>query len=103
MNHILSLEGDLNSNFDDTVKNINAVYVAGCKAGIDITHKRAPKLVKKPSYTLLAEFDGTVFGMFESTIRIRDYDGDLAVYLGDTDISNEVPWNIMEEMIDENQ
>lgn len=66
--------------------------------------------VTRPSYELLAEVDiqvCTTYGgnqvYFESTLEIRDYGGDMCAYLGGTDISNEIPYEKMEFIVEDNQ
>lgn len=88
--------------FSTWVQEIDTVYLAGVNSGIDITHKRPlEKKVTMPDFELLAEIDVSVGGYFETTIRIKDYGGDWACYLGNTDISNEVPYDLMARIVEE--
>lgn len=67
-------------------------------------------LTVKHNYNLLTEFDVSIQCAtggnqvyFESTIQVRDYGDDIAVYLGTVDISNEVSGKEVEAMIEDNQ
>lgn len=100
MKHKLSFDGDLSSKllFSDSVQTVNDFYTA------DATHQSNLKTkIITPSYELLAQLDGSVFGYFDSTIEVRSYDGDLSCYLGNTDISNELTYEMMQRMVEDCQ
>jgi len=89
---VINMNNKLNdSAFINATYDIAEAYAKSC---------RKPKI---STYAVLAELDTSIGGYFDSTIQIRDYGDDLACYLGNTDISNELPYGMMETIIEDSQ
>lgn len=97
MTHNPNLEGSLNSSlsFKEQTKKINEFMATG-----KITKPRAQQETQVDVKLVYCYGGDTIF---ESTLEISDDDGDLYAKLGNTDISNELPYGLIEKIIEDNQ